>query len=445
MSILSFIALSWYILSLAATQTVYGSVLLNYRWYALLTFMAASSADWVLHRIQNRPLPHNNASFILTLYLAGTGISVVFAENWQFSGMRWVAHGVMLLAFMLFLRQTVSPGQIHLILLLLKTSVVSLLVVSWIAPANPTIFEDFDLYRGAMGNSNSMGHIGLITALLFFHALMTGRRSWMSYLNGALAFSAIVTVWSTGARSSMVALIAGLALMIYLYRRKIGGMIPLSFILASLLALAWPTLPREIIRFVVKKQGNEKSIGEQALKTRTPLWLAALEGFKKRPICGWGFGADSNISQNWVPRLTALGTVKRDATNDLLFMMEGCGVLGVVAYLLLIRLAIGQAPGRRQLEMYGCHDDASYLVAGRGPPLHHVQAILFVLSMSLLVLTQFDGSGLSAGNFISAVLWLSMGSAGALLERGYSVELARGSIHSPPVPPICDADAKAIV
>jgi O-antigen ligase len=428
MSQLSILALIGYILSLAAAQTIYGTDFLIYRWYALMAFVTAVGADWVLARIRSQPQRTTNSSDILVLYLAATGITIMFAENWQFSGMRWTAHAIMLLAFMIFLRQTAGPSQVRLILLLLKASVASLLVISWLAPAGSRP-SDLGYYRGAMGDSNTMGHIAFIASLLFFHAMITSKRGWPCYFQGALAFCAMATVWFTGARSSMIALLTGLLLLSYLYRQRLRSLVLWGFIGISLAALAFPGVPSGLLRFAVKRQDDRLTLTEQVLRTRRPLWIEAFDGFKERPIFGWGFGADKNIQARWEVKWTALGTVKRDAVNDVLLIMEGCGILGIVAYILLIYLVIQQWPKLRQRHMLKWYaPEQPGFTHNRDSP-HHLHAILSILSLSILVLNQFDCSALSAGSFISVVLWASAGGAGALIVAASG---AGGSLERSP-------------
>jgi len=49
--------------------------------------------------------------------------------------------------------------------------------------------------------------------------------------------------------------------------------------------------------------------------------------------------------------------------------------------------------------------------------LHHAHVTLFVLSLCLIILNQFDNTALSAGNLISATLWLATGCASTLRQE----------------------------
>jgi O-antigen ligase len=412
MSSLTTLALFGYLLAVATTQTVYGQSLMNYRWYALIALAAVSAADWIIARHRREAATDRSNELLLT-YLLASSATVVFAQNWVFSGMRWASHAAMLLIMMLFLRQILIAKQIQVIVWGIKTVVAALLVVSWLVPAPSTVFDNDRFYRGAMGNANTMGHIAMIAALLYFHGFLISNLNWARYLQGAVAASAIVTVWLSGARSSMVAMLTGALLFAYFYRERTRKLVLGSIILGSLCFLAFPRLPGEVVQFISKRDEAKGVVSIGALKTRTPVWTASWEAFKERPFLGWGFGADSSIPKQWNIQLTALGTVERDAVNDFLFTMEGGGLVGLAAYLLLIYIAFTQSPTGKQRSFL-----QKFRLPTRNqetqPVPYHMHAILFILVISLLVMTQFDGTGLSAGNLISVILWISVGCAGAL-------------------------------
>ena len=173
---------------------------------------------------------------------------------------------------------------------------------------------------------------------------------------------------------------------------------------------------QQIFRFAQKSDAYGQSESFNPMISRVPVWTAAYEGFKKRPLLGWGFGADSTVSKSWKIRLTSLGTVERDPVNDFLFMMEGCGVIGIGSYLFLIGLVLKQRPSRSQSAfLQNWMRDGT--AASADLSLHHAHVVLFTIPVSLLVLNQFDNTALSAGNLISVILWLSAGCATALRCR----------------------------
>ena len=101
--------------------------------------------------------------------------------------------------------------------------------------------------------------------------------------------------------------------------------------------------------------------------------------------------------------------------NDFLFMLEGSGLIGFGAYFLVIYIAFLQVPTRIGILS---------LKKGDAFPLHDTHAIFFTLCISMFMLVQFDNTALSAGNFISGVLWLCVAAAGALRREAKGTEMA---------------------
>jgi O-antigen ligase len=219
----------------------------------------------------------------------------------------------------------------------------------------------------------------------------------------------------------MVAAITGFLLMGYFYPNKLRGKVFWVVLLVSGLAFAIPGMPKATLSFLMR--GNpSKTFSEQIFVTRISVWTSAWEGFKKRPLLGWGFGADDTVSKQWEPKLTALGNVSRDNINDTLITLESTGIVGLMAYILLVLLTIKQMPTRQQ----------RFLICNkRGPPalpkkedfsVYHVHAIAFTISISLFVTVQFDNTALSAGNFVSVTLWLCAALAGAIKSKAMVYE-----------------------
>ena len=412
-----FISLIAYLTTLAATQTVYGRGFMNLRWVSLVILLVAGSLYWIALRSRGRSsISLDKSAGLLLAYLLMTFVTVISAENPLFSGFRWASHTVMLITFVIFIRQNMTSNHTQIILWALKFLVAGLLFLSLLKPAPRTIFDDLPVFRGAMSNGNTMGQIAAMNVLLWFHGFLVERKNWARYAAVGFACVGVVTLWWTGSRSAMIMLIAGFFLITYFYRREMKRKVILCIVLISLSAFISPELPRKAINFITKSQDASTVTSKQITKTRARVWLSAWEGFQDRPIFGWGFGADSGMGKNWSVSLTALGTVERDAVNDFLFMLEGCGVIGFAAYFLLIYIAFLQVPTR--IGMLSLKNGNSYI------PLYNMHAIFFTLSISMLMLVQFDNTALSAGNFISVVLWLSVSAAGTLRREAKASEMA---------------------
>jgi len=301
-----------------------------------------------------------------------------------------------------------------------------LIMLSWLSPKKPVMYNDLELFRGAFGSPNSMGQIAAVGALLFFHGFLTGKSKWLRWPNIVMAYLAAWLVWSSGARSAMAACIAGTILINYFYRDRLRGIAFWVIILASGLALAFPTLPKALTTFALRSNANVTTFSEQIFVTRIPVWSAAWEGFKKRPLLGWGFGADDRVSKHWEPKLTSIGTTSRDSVNDTLITLESTGIVGLIAYVLLITLAVRQIPTRQQRMLISRMHGPPFSQRRGDFSAYHVHSVAFIISIALIITVQFDNTALSAGNFVSVTLWLCVALAGAIKSKAVLFESAVG-------------------
>ncbi len=215
-----------------------------------------------------------------------TFLSVITAENFSFSGLKWASHAAMIVVFLLFLWQSLTVKQVSQVLNILKWLVAILIFLSWLKPASPLQDEDAALFRGVFGNSNAMGQVAAIGGLLFLHSFLTAKASWIRRVDIITACAAAWLVWSSGARSAMVASITGLVLMNYFYPSKLRGKVFWVTLLVGAIALVMPDLPRAAKQFVLRGDTETRTFSEQIFNTRTEVWSAAWEGFQKA-ACVW--------------------------------------------------------------------------------------------------------------------------------------------------------------
>jgi O-antigen ligase len=412
-----FISLVAYLTTLAATQTVYGGRFMTLRWVALISLLMTSGLYWVVIRVrEGRGSSLDQTSNILLVYLIATFLTVLAGDNPLFSGFRWASHAMMLVIFLIFLRQNITLLQPHKVLSILKIIIGILLFISLVKPATQTIYDDLQVFRGAMGDANTMGQIAAIGTLLYFHSYLNERKKWIRYLQAGLACGAFVMVWKSGSRSGLIALLSGIGVLTFFYRPILKGKIFWGILLICVMSIIFPELPRKAERFILKTHEISEELRNQVTMSRRDVWGAAWDGFKQRPLLGWGFGADSGAKKKWNITLKAFGMVERDPVNDFLFMLEGCGIIGFFAYFLLIYVGLKQMP--TGLETFNLKKGNNAL------SIHHAHAIFFSIVVSLLVLVQFDNTALSAGSFIPVILWVSVGAAGALRREAKMAEIA---------------------
>jgi hypothetical protein len=110
--------------------------------------------------------------------------------------------------------------------------------------------------------------------------------------------------------------------------------------------------------------------------------------------------------------------------NDTLITLEGTGIVGLMAYILLILLAIKQIPTQQERFLIRKMHGPPFPQARKDFSAYHVHAIAFIISVSLIVTVQFDNTALSAGNFVSVTLWLCVALAGSIKNKAVIYESA---------------------
>jgi O-antigen ligase len=457
------LSLLFYLGTLAATQTAHGGRFMTLRWIFLAVLTLISLLYWLTGRISRRDnLENHGAPSMVWVYLLATLASVALAENYSYSGLRWLTHAMLIITLMFILRGTFHSRTANHLIWILKGVMILLLVVSFYMPAPRTVYEN-PYFRGAMGDSNSLGHVAMIAALIFFHEAIASRKIQWRLLNLGVALGASGILLFSWARSSMVGFLVGLALLNFYYGLTRSFLAKSAALLLFSLLLASPLIQSEILEFVAKGRGGNdherpsKVLAivkgdifkkgpsfETVVETRTGLWAEAWEGFKQKPLLGWGFGANKDIEQEWSIHPTSAGLV-RDVTNDLLLTLEGSGLIGGLAYLALMISIFKQSLTRRQVnrirrnrderlpirEKHGPWADRKEKEAGRErknlesiqeAKRDHQHAIFYILSISLFALFQTDGSAFSAGSLISAIFWVCAGTAGALRAEAVAAE-----------------------
>ncbi len=471
----------FYIGTLTLTQTVYGWGFMSLRWVGLSVWTLTSVLYWLFNRGDLTLGFGQRGMLALLIFLGASFLSVLMAENFNFSALRWLSMTMLLLNCLVFLRGLLAHVQSNELLNILKVVTLVLLSMSILFPAQKTVY-DSPLFRGAMGDPNSLGHVAVIAAILFLQgAIATGRRFW-KISQGIIAVLALGILVSSWARSSMMALLVGMTCLSIFFSVGRSLLVKSAIFILLAVILASPTYHSKIIRFIHKEAptdslyGNYMVLEERSalgivagtvFLSRESLWADSWKGFKERPLLGWGFGLSADSPKTWILGYTAIGMV-RDLTNDFLFLLEGCGLVGFFGYLIFLWSILRQNPSVFQLKGIKQSQEkrrrlpplflADQLSLSKNPALHNPKGILsgfskegkkkegtefspddthalfYTLSVSLWVLFLFDGSAFSPGSLISAIFWIVTGAAGAMRLAAEDQERHRSLLSgaSPP-------------
>ena len=425
--------LCFYLVTLGATQTVYGGQFMRLRWVALAILTGVCGANY-LSRLPKLRVFHQDATTHLAIftYAIATAVTVVSAQNFTFSGLRWLSHIVLVITCLLFLGETCSLKEARNFRLFVKALLLGLVVVSHFYPAPDTPYRDQTLLRGAMGDANSFGHVCALCALLMFHGALSDEIKWARVLQGVLGCVCVFLLYRSGARSSTAALLAGGIMLARFYRLWERPHLIMAAALLIAVAFIEPQFRSRSSEFILKpnQSGADSLPSTGVFASRSALWSGSWEAFKQRPLLGWGFGADAETPTDWAVTAAAIGMIK-DVTNDVCVMLEGSGIVGLGAYVMLLSFIFRRYPPSVS---NAAIQSASRLGTRLPRDLMlrlHEQRAAYSLWCSLLVLFLFDGSAFSSGSLITALFWLNAGMVRALsVGRPVGKPAPRSSLKS---------------
>jgi O-antigen ligase len=435
---LTFLCLLVHLLSLAATQTAYGTRFLQLRWYSLFALFAVGFAAWISagrrHRRMGKP------EWLTLGYLSLWGVTVVGSEYPLFSSYRWLAHVMIVLSALLFMPSAVRTSNAKYLYVGLKLMAAVTLVASYAAPAPTNVFDDARFYRGAFGNANAMGHMSAMGFLLFVHGFLTRQRgSPLRLVEAVLAILSLALLAKSGARSSVLGLLGGAAVLYLLYRQLMRNWIVLAVLGLVMAVVFLPTLATGIESFLFKHSeiGESTDRLQRLTRTRSAIWQAHFDGFCQRPILGWGFGVDSATNLTlWKGEFSALGFVGRDPINDVLYSMEMGGLIGLTAYAIILMLVI--RTGEPVFMKWRRKSVSALQMDHRFAPLVDIRNAFFCITVCLMVTFLFDNTAFAAGNLFAGCFWtcmgLTLGVNRILLQAAPTQQLNRSVVISQSVP-----------
>jgi O-antigen ligase len=162
---------------------------------------------------------------------------------------------------------------------------------------NPELGRSSDLVRGGLSErmsgvaagSNALGVISAITLLfgiMHFSNFSRGQRTVVSLA----MFAAAITLLASDSRTSMIALVIGLALWAVCRGGALVGL--LTALVAAIVACLVLALLPDVLESV-SRTGSEEDI--TTLNNRSRVWAVALEHISKNPLLGEGYGASSEL------------------------------------------------------------------------------------------------------------------------------------------------------
>ena len=409
-ALLRSIAIFWLLVplaSLAASQTEFGAAFYSMRWISLGACAASAWLSWM----STKTVRLGFVKFRVAIYLAAWTITVLASDHPLFSSYRFGVHSAIVVTTLIFLPEIMRLREYSVLLVSLKVMIAVILVVSYLRPAPMTGFDNPEYFRGILGNPNAFGHMAAVGAILFVHGFLTASNALWRQVNGGLAALALVLLVNSGARSSFIAASAGFFVLYFYYRERLSNYVMLAVVGGLLALIALPSLPAEILRRVFKHDilENSDNVWDQLAASRHSVWERHIEGFLQRPLAGWGFGvdADTNLT-GWNGEFASTGFTGRDPVNDTLYSLESGGVIGVMAYFLLVALLFRAWRSKSEPRNPAMADESFIRDQGLKKQLH---VAFLALACAMAVLFQFDNTALAAGNFFAALFWVTLGAS----------------------------------
>jgi O-antigen ligase len=303
-------------------------------WFCWRTLFTRTAVDWRLTRVQAAILA----------YLGVVGLSTVLSPTPRVAMMKYVAL-VMVIGLvhgLLVMRLTAAAWRRLLLgigLLLTGLTLPSLFV-------GESISSDYHRTRGFLGTGpNATGLVGIMGLGLVLpyagQAWVMGRRHRALMILAAAA-GIFGVLLATGSRSSVAGAVGVGAAWFW----ALGGRGGVKLRLALFLVAAFGMLVASQLAFARQQTAyllRERGVGLTAFASRAEIWTGAVEGWRKRPLLGYGYSS-SGIAEEVSGVATQAFTV-RDGSGYF-GLLESVGVLGVAAFAAVM---LSLAPSARRL------------------------------------------------------------------------------------------------
>jgi O-antigen ligase len=207
---------------------------------------------------------------------------------------------------------------------------------------------------GRLGNSSYLGiyaYFNIFIALFFIvrgKFATTGEKARVA-IYGAIAILQTVVLFYTGTRGAVLGLIVGLGLatlLVAVFERKrkmlrtgaIGVLIALALVVGGFMVARNTTFVKET---PLLERFSEISISNISSNARVMVWGMAWQGFKERPILGWGMENFNYVFNKYYdPKMYSQEQWFDRAHNVFMDWLVAGGMLGLLGYLTLFVVAV---------------------------------------------------------------------------------------------------------
>ncbi len=199
---------------------------------------------------------------------------------------------------------------------------------------------------GTIGNPTYLAAYLLLIIALTGILFLNARRLFLKYLYGAAILFSLIIMYFTASRGIALALLVSLPLFLILYlllfkgvdnREKLYKKIALGTLIVLILLpiVFWFFKDSRFIQESdVLSRFASISFGETTVRSRFMIWNMSFEGFKERPLLGWGQENYIRVfSKYFDPRLYDQEPWFDRAHNIVFDWLISAGLLGFIAYI----------------------------------------------------------------------------------------------------------------
>ncbi|MEK7598969.1 MAG: O-antigen ligase family protein [Patescibacteria group bacterium] len=201
---------------------------------------------------------------------------------------------------------------------------------------------------GTFGNASYMAIFMMFAAFIAAHLYFSEDKRWLKNIFAALVIFEIPIIFLTGTRGAILGLIGGVILFVLLLtflskdrRVKIASLCAVGGVILFVAAFLLVQNKDFIIKNPVFARFSNLSFRDRTVQSRFTIWRMSFEGFKERPVFGWGLENYNQVFNKYYQPSLWPQEQWFDRSHNIIFdwLIHG-GAIGLLAYLGIFITAI---------------------------------------------------------------------------------------------------------
>lgn len=201
---------------------------------------------------------------------------------------------------------------------------------------------------GAFGNASYMAIFMLFNAFLAAYLYFSEDHKRLKMVFAALALLEIPVIFLTATRGAILGLLGGVILFVLLLtflsgdrRIKIAALSVIGGVIILVSAFFLVQNKDFIMKNPVLSRFSNLSLQDRTVRSRFTIWSMSFEGFKERPVLGWGLeNYDQVFNKNYEPKLWPQEPWFDRSHNIVFDWLINSGIFGLLAYLSVFAAAL---------------------------------------------------------------------------------------------------------